>query len=210
MSKILVLVALLVALPLVSRIVMWFVAHVFGRAIGEHALSQQPDRITMTSAGVNAWKHPATSVTLARALEQNDFESAGVYTVAEMPGLAVQLLAHRAESWLAAVYEHPKAGNWVDIATRFADGTSCTFSSLPPTGLDPRPGHPVVNLPGAAPATLLVRARAERKRGVMVTVTPETASKLFADAYADSIAWRKTRGVGTHEVVKVAEKRRAA
>jgi hypothetical protein len=44
----------------------------------------------------------------------------------------------------------------------------------------------------------------------MVTVTPETASKIFADAYADSIAWRKTRGVSAHEVAKVAEKRNAA
>jgi len=209
MIPVLVLAALLVALPVLSRIAVWVAAHVFGRAIGQHALAQQPDKITLQSAGVSAWKHPATSVTLARSLEQNDFESAGVYTVAEMPGLVIQLLAHRAESWLAAVYEHPKAGNWVDIATRYADGSSCTFCSRPATGLDPRPGHPVVHLPGASPATLLARARVERKRGVMVTATPETAAKIFGDAYAESMSWRKSRGVSAAEVGRVAQKRAA-
>jgi hypothetical protein len=32
---------------------------------------------------------------------------------------------------------------------------------------------------------------------------------MFADAYAESIAWRKTRGVSTREVVNVADKRAA-
>jgi hypothetical protein len=110
MSKILVLAALLVALPLVGRIVMWLVAHVFGRAIGQHALSQHlklPPHLSRRQR-LEASGHVNRACAGAQA---NGFESAGVApyrnagargTVARAPRRVVARGRVRAS----------KAGNW--------------------------------------------------------------------------------------------------
>jgi len=185
------------------------VSGVVGRAIGSHALAQQPDAIHLTPCVASAWTNSQVASGLSSAFTGLGFRDAGTYRVPELPGVIVQLLANSQDRLYAAVYEHPQAGNWFDVVSRFENGTSTTYTSSNPTGLDPRPGHPVVNVPGSRPQVLVERARSEAVGKRSKPANCDDASKDFETTYAESIAWRKKKGVTAQEVGRVATRKAA-
>jgi hypothetical protein len=201
--------ALLLALPILNALIRWVAIHVLGEEIGRRALAKQPDQIRLTNASSSAWKKPDLAVGLTRSLVTMSFEDAGAYTVPEMPGLVLRLLVQPKECLMGIVYEHPKAGTWLELVTRYADGTSASFSSMRPTGLNPPPGHMIVNAPGASPENLHARSLQERPKGVMKPVSRFHVVRMFEEGYAESIAARKKMGVSVSEVAAVASRKAA-
>jgi hypothetical protein len=194
----------LVVVSLLTPVLKLLIAAVGGKAIGQNALDNQPDQIHLQSAGPQAWKNAGAARQASEAFAARGFEDAGVYGVAEMPGLVVQLMAHPGDCFYAAIYEHPKAGHWFDVVTRYQDGTSVTFSTARPTALKPRPGHPVANLPGSTPVHVIDKALAQRPNRVLMPSSVHKAVTTFERAYAESIAYRKQAGISTGEVVGTA------
>ena len=173
-----------------------------GRAeVGQKALSSQPDRISLTPLSAPPG---AEAQAILAGLVRLGFSAAGSFAVAEMGGLPIHFMVKPAESAVAAVYEHPKAGVWCDLFTRYQDGTSFTFAtSRMGGGLEQRPGHPVVRAAELDPAAAHARFLQERPAGAMKSFTAVEVPRMFADAYAESIAWRKQRGISGAEVAKV-------
>jgi hypothetical protein len=202
--------AALVAVVVLRPVLMWVIAHVLGGWIGRKALGQQPETIHLTRRNDLAWSNREAARALSKPLQDDGFEDAGTWGIDELAGTVVQLLVHQGDGLFACVYEHPKAGTWMELVTRYHDGRSCSFTTSPPTGLDPRPGHPVFHAPATPPNELLARALAERPQGAFAIVTPERAPRQFEEAWAEGIAWRKTHGIKTREVARVAARRRAA
>lgn len=170
-------------------------------AVGRRALAKQPDHITLLPSSRTP-SVPARRIldTLGKA----GFKPAGAFEVKEMGLLPVALMVDPAASASAAVYEHPAVGVWLDISTRYADGSSLTYSTARlGGGLDQRPGHKVERLPGSDAGALLSRFLSARPAGEMTPVTAEGAAEAFAAAYAESIAWRKGRGISADEVDRV-------
>jgi len=205
MKTVLIVLAILILLPIVKQLLVFGLARLIGRAIGQAALNQQPDRISLTPAGKDAWKNADAANGLAEPLLSRGFRDAGVHRITEMPGVVVQLLAKPEECFYAAIYEHPQVGCWMDLATRYTNGNGSTFTTSKPTGLSPRPGHPMVHSPGTGPLALYARARAERIRDAMHATTVERAVSDFEESYAESTAWRKSKGISACEVAEVAK-----
>jgi hypothetical protein len=206
MNAILIALAALVAVSLVRPLLLMVLGRIFAGAIGNHALAKQPDEIHLERAGVRPWARPEKAEESARTLRAAGFEDAGTWTVPELPGVVLQLLAHAGEGFYGVIYQHPKAGDWMDMVTRFSDGTSITFSSHTPSGLESRPGHPVQNLPGVTAGKLLEHARAARPRRAAAPHSAARATTDFTRAYAESMAWRKQHGVSAKEVAQVIRK----
>lgn len=184
----------------------WFkrvISAVAGRAIGKAALAAQPDTITpMESTAGPA--HPDARSAL-ESLVRRGFEVVGSYVIPEMAGLPVHFLTRTEECVIAVVYEHPKVGVWTDLATRYLDGTTFTITNAPMGGgLEPRPGHEKLRVAGLTTAALHIRLLRDRPRKTPVEVRPSDVARVFADAYAEEMAWRKGRGVSTAEVRAVA------
>jgi hypothetical protein len=214
MNVILVCLGVLAGLFLLRRILAGLVlsgkSGAVGRAIGNAALNRQPDTIRLLACGEDGWQNPDPAAGVASSLQSLGFQDAGTYRIPELPGVIVQLLANSSDRQYAAIYEHPKAGSWFEIFCHFGDGTSATYSTSRPSGLDPRPGHPVVNLPGARPQALVERARAESQGKSITSCTRDGAVKTFEDAYADATKYRKAIGISAEEVGRVAARRKAA
>lgn len=204
MGSILFWVGALIVFTLISPLIKYVIALVAGKQIGAQALAQQPDRIHLQRTGPQTWKNPARPSAIATALTSRGFQDVGVYTIPEMPGLLVQLLANSRDGFYAAIYEHPQAGVWFDLVSRFQDGTSVTFSTSRPTALKPRPGHPSVNLSGLEPVAVLEKALAQRPNRYVQAVSTSMAVGVFEQSYAESIAYRKQTGISTGEVVRTA------
>ena len=195
---------------LLARLVLSGKSGAVGRAIGSAALNRQPDTIRLLACGEDGWQNPDPPAGVASSLQTLGFQDAGTYRIPELPGVIVQLLANSSDRQYAAIYEHPKAGSWFEIFCHFGDGTSATYSTSRPSGLDPRPGHPVVNLPGARPQALVERARAESQGKSITPCTRDGAVRVFEDAYADATKYRKSIGISAEEVGRVAARRQAA
>ena len=207
MDSILFWVGALIVFSVLSPLIKFAIAAVAGKKIATTALAQQPDRIHLQPGGPDSWKHASTARRIVEPLVSRGFTDAGVHTIPQMPGVVVQLLAHEKDGLYAAVYEHPQAGSWFDLISRFQDGTSVTYSTSLPTALKPRPGHPTVNLPGVEPLGVLDRVLAQRPRRTLKPVSADQAVSVFEQGYADSIDYRKQVGISTSEVVGTAARK---
>jgi hypothetical protein len=194
----------LLVLALLKPVFRILIAMIGGKAIGAAALARQPDEIHLQRTGVTAWKKYDAVAKVSTVLASRGFEDAGVYSIAEMPGVTVQLMAQRSDGFYAAIYEHPLAGVWFDVVSRFQDGTSATCTTAPPTALQPRPGHASFNMRGADTAEVLDKAVALRPRRPLVDVSAAAAVGEFERAYAEQMAYRKQAGISTGEVVGTA------
>lgn len=170
-------------------------------AVGRRTISKQPDTITLDPSS-RVPSPPAQAI--LDGLRTAGFDDAGGFVVRELALLPVHFMVKPSDTVTAAVYEHRVAGVWYDLYTHFEDGTSLTYSTARlGGGLDPRPGHPVVRLPGLAPTALLARFLAARPAGAMKPVSAAAAPDAFVRAYAESAAWRKQHGVSADEVDRV-------
>jgi hypothetical protein len=212
MNTVLVVVALLVGFWLLRNLLAFLIVRglsgVVGRAIGSAALAKQPDAIHLKPES-ECWADVDAASALVAPFYELGFESAGIHRIPELAGVVVELFAKPSDRLYGVVYEHPKSGHWFDVVCRFEDGTSATYTTAPPTGLDPRPGHPVVNAPGARAQALVERARSESRGKRTKPATRDNVVADFETAYAESIAWRKGRGISAQEVGRVAQQKAA-
>jgi hypothetical protein len=215
MKYVLIFVALVAARVLVFPFVRRLVATMFVRSavkgaledVGSQALASLPDRITLVHQNLHFWRPDPAVARLADPLFSKGFQEGGLYAIREMPGVTVRFLVKPAECIVAAIFMHPKAAVWLDLITYYQNGNTATFSTNAPRGLDQRPGHPTVYTPGATALALHARMIAERPKGVFRPVMAEDIGPLFERGYAESVAWRKNKGISAAEVVKVAERR---
>jgi hypothetical protein len=184
-------------------------ASLFAGDVARRALERQPDSIRLAAAGPAAWQDRARAERSCADFRAHGFADAGTWTVPEMPGVVVALLVSPAESVTAAVYEHPKVGGWCELFFRAQDGTSATFTTSRPTGLNERPGHAVSHLTGGDPAGLIAFALSHRPQTALTPVSAETAPRCFEEAVTEALAYRKAAGISRGEVVNVARQRAA-
>ena len=193
---------------LINRVVMFFLGKKGLEDVGRKALAAQPDRITLVNGPGPSKPEAVSAVSI---LERRGFERAGSFLVPEMKGVNLHLLTKPEESVVAVVYEHPQAGVWADVATRYMDGGSFTVTSAKAgAGLDQQPGHITVRAPGQPPAMLAVRLMKDRPAGHMRQITAAELPRVFEQAYADSMAWRKNKGLSAEEVRRSGSERISA
>jgi hypothetical protein len=183
---------------LINRLIMAVLGKKGLENVGATALAAQPDRITLMRGPSPHKPEAATSVT---SLERRGFERAGSFEVPEMKGLHLHLLVNTQESMIGVVYEHPKAGVWSDVASRYEDGTSFTVTSTQlGGGLEERPGHATMRAVGQPPAALAMWCLKQRPAGQLKRVTTADVVQVFEQAYAESMTWRKGKGLSAAEV----------
>ena len=184
------------------------VARLFLRGVGKAALAKQADHITMTPAPEMDWANRPAVAGLLTPLLGCGFSKAGSFTIPEMKNMPVHFLANEREGVSTAVYEYPGIGDKLDLFTRFTDGGSFTAThTTQGAGLNPRPGHDTLRLPGADALMLLDRLLRERPQKDFERISPAALPARFAEAYADSLAWRKAQGISAMEVARTAKRR---
>jgi hypothetical protein len=207
MKWILILGAALLVLRLLGPVVRLVIAAFGGKAIGEAALRQQPDNITLERGGPNPWRLADQAAATYSEFHGLGYTDAGIWLVKEMPGVIVRLMANPRENLFAALYEHPQVGQWFDVGRFYQDGSSSSWTTARDMGLEKRPGHPMVHVTGQSPAQVHAQAVAERSAKWPKPVRVEDCVQEFERAYAESTAWRKQNGISRREVVRVATRK---
>jgi hypothetical protein len=131
----------------------------------------------------------------AKELSAAGFTDAVAWDIPPMPKIRLALMVHTADNLLAAIETASSIGAQVNIHTLYADGTVVTYTnSRLPSPKAQRPEQTLVRLPGAAAATLVSRARRERRHDGISAVTTQDAPGIYERLYADSIKYRKAHG----------------
>jgi hypothetical protein len=165
-----------------------------------------PPRLHLVRYDHPAWKDPATVTRHVEGLRALGFQEAGTFGTEEMDFVRVHALAHPEQCIYAVVYEHDKAGIFMDLVTSYEDGTALTYTTTTEgEQLDQRPGHGKVRIPDGDAAELYGRLVAERPQRPMKPAPVEGFPAAFEKAYADAMDWRGARGYSEDEIRRLAE-----
>jgi hypothetical protein len=171
-------------------------------AAAQRAIEKQPDEIHLIEARAHAWSNAAAVEGQASALRSLGFSDAGIYTIDPL-GVAVRFFLKASDCMYSVVYEHPKAGVWLNFIVLYEDGSNITFTTTQDRGLEQRPGHPIVYLTGATPDRLYSLAVGKAPPKGRKPLSPESIVTEFEQAWTDGIRWKKNRGVSMTEVASV-------
>ncbi len=176
--------------------------------VGKMAMEKQMDQIHLIRRDGHAWKNAPAVRAFAQPLLSQGFSDVGTYALDTLPDVMVQLFTKVADSLYAVIYEHPKAGVWMNYVALFQDGGSITFTTQADRGLEQRPGHTIVYAPGSTADALYRRALSERPQKFLKPTPPESIVPSFERAYAEGMAWRRQKGISNQEVLNVMKTRR--
>ena len=171
--------------------------------VGKKAIDAQPDFVNLARNEFPQFTNPGGIDELKNPLLASGFDYVGTFNVDKMAGVKIAMLAKPDDYVTAYIYEHPKAGIWIELVTRYQDGTCQTVSTLPSTGIQPPPWVKTVRA-AKAPAMDLVRQLTfVRRSGDMKKIAADNAVREFEEGYAKSIVWQKNNGLTPEEVATV-------
>jgi len=163
----------------------------------------QPARVHLSPASELVWADAEAATTSLDALRAAGFQEIGPFGLDEIPAIKLYALFQPEERVWGVVYEHPEAGVWVDLVSRYEDGTSLTYANTGEgAGLDQRPGHGIIRAPGLEVAALYRRHLAERPARTLKPVSANAFTQSFESAYAEEMDWRNSRGGPTTEELR--------
>src|SRR5947207_10448082 len=86
--------------------------------VGRRAAEKQPERIRMISRDRHAWTKEAAYQDFVPLLAKG-FEEVGIYGIDVLPGVTTRFFVNPEMSVYAVLYDHPKAGVWLNLITLY-------------------------------------------------------------------------------------------
>jgi hypothetical protein len=172
------------------------------RDVAKRAGERVPNEIHLEPATMILWKDEDKWRQAYNALEERGFRHAGNYRVVEI-GVDVQFLVHDRECLLACIYNHPVVGVFMDIVTRYEDGSCVTFANREASGLDQHPCLQNRFLGVIPPAELIERTLAERSQQPMREIHDADLAPDFCRVWKEYKEWRNKRGTTAEEVERI-------
>jgi hypothetical protein len=167
------------------------------------SIAPTPPLIHLTPLAGASWSDAKQARELIDGLAECGFEKAGNFEVDEVEGLGLEAWVNPAKAITAVVYDHPKAGLWIDLYTHYEDGTRITYANTGAgAGVDHAPGHDVQRFPGLATRAMYEKLVAERPEKPAKAVSALTFATVFEKAYNDEMAWRNSRGGPTEQEIR--------
>jgi hypothetical protein len=153
------------------------------------------------------WSNAAAVEQQAGPLRSEAFKDLGVYSVDNMPGTLIRMMAHPETNVAAHIYDHPKSGSWIEFATRYTDGSSHFLSTLPPTGMERPEWFRKIQADKSTPTDQLYRQfLTQREWHGIKAVAPEETIHEFEENFRKLAVWRQEHGITPVEVAHVAVK----
>jgi hypothetical protein len=175
--------------------------------VGKRALTKLPEYIRLSRVESPAWKNEALVQQEAGPLLRCGFQDVGVYSVDRMPGVLIWTLCEPQACVAAHIYDHPRAGSWIEMVTRYSDGSSHAVTTMPPTGMKHPEWFRKIQADKATPTDQIYqRYLAMRQQQGIKAVAAGDVVREFEDAYHQLALWRQEAGISPQEVAHVAVK----
>jgi len=196
-----------VVIKVLPRLFVREVARVALKEVGKKALEKVPDQIQLSRVNSPQWKDETAVQQQAAPLVRTGFNDLGTYSVDKLPGVLIRVLFQPQTYVAAHITEHPKAGGWIEIATRYADGGSDFLTTLPDQGITSPPFVRTVRVATGTPTDSAYQQHLrQRKQGGIKPVLPSEVIHEFEDAYMRYMIWKHETGLTVEEVAQRAVK----
>jgi len=202
-----VLVVLWLVIKVAPKLFVRQVARVAFKQVGEKALANVPEQIQLTKIAFPQWKDEAAMQQQLPPLLRAGFNDLGGYTVDKMPGVMVRILFQPQTYVAAHIFEHPKAGSWIELATRYTDGGSDFLTNMPDQGIQPPPFVRTARAAKGTPTDALYQQHLQQRQPSGIKpVSPNDVAHEFEDSYMRYMVWKNNKGLSAQEVATVALK----
>ena len=189
------------------RLLVRQVGRLMAGAIGKDALAKVPEQIALSRVDAPQWKDAASIQQQASPLVRAGFNDLGTHSVDKMPGVLVRILFQPQTYVAAHITEHPKAGSWIELATRYTDGGSDFLTTLPDQGITSPPFVRTVRADRSTPTDSLYEQHLkQRKSSGIKPVNQNDAAHEFEGAYLRYMIWKNSKGLKPEEVAQVVQK----
>ena len=202
-----VLFAALVFIKILPKLLVRQVGRFALKKIGESAMAKVPDQIQLSRVGMPQWKDESAIQQQATPLVRAGFNDLGTYSVDKMPGVLIRVLFQPQTYVAAHITEHPKAGNWIEFATRYVDGGSDFLTTLPDQGITPPPFVRNTRAAKGTPTDSLYQQHLQQRKSKGIKpVAPSQVIHEFEDAYLAYMIWKNNKGLTPEEVALQVQK----
>ena len=192
-------------IKIAPRLIVRQVGRVIAGSIGKDALAKVPEQIQLSRVATPQWKDANGIQQQASPLVRAGFSDMGTYCVDKMPGVLVRILFQPQTYVAAHITEHPRAGNWIELATRYNDGGSDFLTTLPDQGMVSPPFVRTARADKSTPTDGLYQQHLrQRKSSGIKPVNPNDVVHEFEDAYMRYMVWKNNKGLKPEEVAQVA------
>jgi len=174
--------------------------------IGRKALEKQPDTIHLEPLSDPQWKDAGAMDAMAGPLRSKGFADCGVFAVDKMPGVKLWILYQEKTFVAAHLYEHPQAGIWPELVTRYTNGASHSITTRPATGIRMPDWITIIRSPEAPTDQLYERLLRERRRNDIEELRRSEVTRAFEAAYSRHMIAQKNAGISPEEVAAVMKK----
>jgi len=199
-----VLAAIWVLIKIAPKLFVRQVARVALNKVGEKALANVPEQIILSRVASPQWKDKNAVQVQANPLVVAGFNDLGVYSIDKMPGVLVRILFQPQAYVASHIFEHPKAGSWIEFATRYTDGGSDFLTTLPDQGIQSPSFVRTSRASKSTPTDALYQQHlAQRKNSGIRPVSQNDVIHEFEDAYMRYMVWKNNKGLTPAEVAKV-------
>ena len=181
--------------------------------VGKRAMLKLPDSVCLSRVESPTWTNGELVGEQSEPLLRSGFQDAGVYRVDRMPGVFVRILCEPRAGVVAYVYDHPHAGSWTEMVTRYRDGSTNCVTTMSPTGMRHPHWFRKIHADKTMPTNRIYeRFLPLRQQQGITPVAPgdtsvsESDTHEFEATYRKLAAWRLEAGISPKEVAHVAVK----
>ena len=162
-----------------------------------------PSRIHLTPLVEASWDAPETMQALIDGLNGLGFEKAGDFEVDELHGLRMEGWVNPTASATCVFFEDPEGETWIDLFTKYPDGSRFTITSNPESeGMAQPPGHLVKCVPSLSTRELYAQFLLERPDKPSSPVSAASFVEAYERDYAEEMDWRNSQGGPTEDEIR--------
>ena len=175
--------------------------------VGKRAVTKLPEFINLSRVASPAWTNEELVRQQAEPLLRCGFQDAGVYSVDRMPGVLIRMMCQPQAGVAAHIYDHPRSGSWIEMVTRYQDGSTHAVSTLPPTGMKHPDWFRKIQADKTIPTNKIYeRFLPQRQQHGIKLVATNDVVREFEEVYHKLALWRQEAGISAQEVAHVAVK----
>ena len=203
--------AALAALFLLKRVLTYVLMRRASREalaeVGRRTLSKLPAFVSLLPVESPDWTNPEAIRQQTGPLLACGFEDAGVFSVDQMPGVLIRMMCQSQTGVAAHIHDHPRQGSWLEMVTRYDDGSTQAVVTLPPTGLKTAAWFRRIYADKAVPSDQIYkRYLAQRRQDGIKQVPTSEIVREFEEVYHRLAVWRQETGISPQEVARIAAK----
>jgi hypothetical protein len=205
------LVATLAVVFMLKRVITYLLIRHTGRRaleeVGKRAVTKLPEFVRLSPVESPLWTNEELVRQQAEPLLRCGFQEVGVYSVDKMPGVLIRILCEPQASVAAHIYDHPRAGSWLEMVTRYNDGSTHAVTTLPPTGMRHPDWFRKIQADKAMRTDKIYEKflPVRQQLGIKVVGAEDVVAE-FEDVYRKLALWRQEAGISAEEVAHVAVK----